>query len=669
MTAYASSKVSNLKGTVSVPGDKSISHRALMFASQALGTTTITGLLEGEDVLNTARALKQLGVSIEKIKTGNWRVEGVGVGGLKESPLALDMGNAGTGARLMMGLLAPYPFVSFFTGDASLCSRPMKRVTAPLEQMGATFLCKSGGRMPLAMTGKDNLKSIHYNLPVPSAQVKSAILLAGLNTAGETVVVESEATRDHTENMLKFFGFDIKREPQKDGSCKITVHGKTQPAKKDRQIEVPSDPSSAAFLVVATLITEGSELTIPNVCINPLRTGLFTTLKEMGAKLEYKNERNVAGEPIADIHVKSSKLKAVHVPAERAPSMIDEYPVLAMAASFAEGTTVMDGLEELIVKESNRLQAIVEGLTACGVEAFISPSPLQGEEYQANTLIIQGTKTVRGGGSIKTNLDHRICMSFLVLGMAAEQAVTIDDGAAIATSFPGFIDLCNMLGASIRPVLTAESKPLVIAIDGSAASGKGTLGRRLAKHYGLQYLDTGSLYRAVGLKMLEAGNSPEDKAAAMDAAKSITIEDISSPKLRQEEVGSAASIVSSYPEVRAALLDFQREVARGERGAVLDGRDIGTVVCPEAPVKLYLTASLEARAKRRHKELSGQGYEVVFESVFADLKERDERDAARAIAPMKPAEDAVFIDTSTMDANSVFEKARAILVGKKLRAA
>jgi 3-phosphoshikimate 1-carboxyvinyltransferase len=657
MTAYASYKTSELRGTVSVAGDKSISHRALMLSSQVLGTTEINGLLEGEDVLNTARALRQLGVNIEHVKTGHWRVHGVGVGGLKESPALLDMGNAGTGARLMMGLLAPYSFTSFFSGDASLCSRPMKRVMTPLEQMGAKFLTKSGGRMPLAMTGNADLKPIKYTLPVPSAQVKSAILLAGLNTAGKTTVIESEPTRNHTENMLAFLGFQLECHTLANGTIQISLEGKQDIAPKNRHISVPTDPSSAAFLVVAALITEGSELTIPNVCINPLRIGLFTTLKEMGAALEYKNERDVAGERIADIHVKSSTLKAVHVPAERAPSMIDEYPILAIAASFAEGTTVMNGLEELIVKESNRLAAIMDGLKACGVSC----------ESDGKNLSVQGSKKVRGGGSIKTNLDHRICMSFLILGMASDQPVTIDDGAAIATSFPDFIDLCNMLGARIKPVQIVQNKPLVIAIDGLAASGKGTLGRRLAKHYGLQYLDTGSLYRAVGLKVLESGHQPQDKAAAIDAAKTITIEDLASPKLRQEEVGSAASVISAYAEVRAALLEFQREVARSERGAVLDGRDIGTVVCPDAPMKLYLTASLEARAKRRHKELSGQGFEIVYESVLEDLKERDERDAARAIAPMKPADDALTIDTSTMDANSVFEKAKAVLIGKKIR--
>lgn len=659
MTKTSSSKISGLKGNVSVPGDKSISHRALMLSSQVLGTTEITGLLEGEDVLNTARALRQLGVDIKQIKTGHWRVQGVGIGALKESQVLLDMGNAGTGARLMMGLLSPYPFLSFFSGDASLCSRPMKRVMTPLEQMGAVFLSKSGGRMPLVMTGNADLKPIEYTLPVPSAQVKSAVLLAGLNTKGCTTIIESEPTRDHTENMLAFLGFKLVREITENGEVRVSLEGRQSIPAQNRTISVPTDPSSAAFLMVAALITEGSDITIPNVCINPLRLGLFTTLKEMGAKLDYINERDVAGEPIADIRVRSSKLNAVQVPAERAPSMIDEYPILAIAASFADGVTIMDGLEELIVKESNRLAAIMDGLKSCGVKT----------ESDGKNLKVYGMKSVRGGGSIKTNFDHRICMAFLVLGMASEQPVVIDDASAIATSFPGFIDLCNMMGASIKPVQTDESKPLVIAIDGLAASGKGTLGRRLAKHYGLQYLDTGSLYRAVGLKLLESGHAAEDKAAAIDVAKSITVDDLSSPKLRQEEVGSAASKVSAYPEVRAALLDFQREVALGERGAVLDGRDIGTVVCPDAPVKLYLTASLEARAKRRHKELSSHGVEVVFQSVYDDLKERDERDSERAIAPMKPADDALSIDTSTMDANSVFEKAKSVLVRKKLKVA
>ena len=648
MTQTISHKISGFKGTASVPGDKSISHRALILSSQALGTTRITGLLEGEDVIATADALGSMGVDIEQTD-GAWAVKGVGIGGLAQPDDVIDCGNSGTSARLLMGLVAPYPFTSFFTGDASLRKRPMNRVVRPLTEMGVAFVDNGDGRLPLALKGSASTLPIHYELPVASAQVKSAILLAALNTAGQTTVIEPAATRDHTEKMLRYFGVDI----GVDGNV-ITLEGQQAQRYQDREFAVPTDPSSAAFLVVAALITEGSEVTIPNVCINPHRIGLYTTLKEMGAKLEFTNQRDVAGEPVADIVASASQLKGVEVPAERAPSMIDEYPILGVAAAFAEGDTVMRGLKELRVKESNRFDAIVDGLKACGVEVVTD----------GDDLTIIGSTSVKGSGNIATNLDHRICMSFLVLGMASEQPVTIDSAEPINTSFPGFVDLCNMLGAHIHPERRKHPRNLVIAVDGQAASGKGTLARRLAKEYGLQYLDTGSLYRAVGLKVLDNGHKPEDKQAAIAAAKSISVDDLSPLRLRQEQIGNAASIVSAYPEVRAALLEFQREVARSPKGAVLDGRDIGTVVCPNADVKFYLTASMDARAGRRHKELSGQGVEVVYQSVYDDLEERDARDAARAIAPMKPAEDAVCIDTSDMEIDEVFERAVGVVANK-----
>lgn len=643
--------VTGLRGEVQVPGDKSISHRALMLASQVIGTTRISGLLEGEDVLNTARALQSLGAPVERFGPGLWEINGVGAGGLKESASVLDMGNSGTGVRLLMGLVASHPFTTFFSGDASLSRRPMGRVILPLSQMGAQFLARDKERLPLAVQGAKQPKPVEYTLPVPSAQVKSAILLAGLNTRGTTTVIEAEATRDHTENMLRWFGFKVETKKTKTGIA-VSVSGHQNPARENRSLEVPGDPSSAAFLIVAVLITPDSKLTIRNVCVNPLRTGLFTTLKEMGGNIAFKQERTVGGEKIADIEVKSSKLKAIRVPAERAPSMIDEYPVLAVAASFAEGTTIMEGLSELRVKESDRLNAITEGLRACGVTAKID----------GDTLHVTGGKKPKGGGKISTSLDHRIAMSFLVFGMASAEAVSIDDASTIATSFPDFTALLNRLGARIESAAAPEStRPLVIAIDGPAASGKGTLARRLADHLGLAYLDTGSLYRAVGMKVEYSGKDPSDKVAAIEAARSITPEDLANPRLRQEHIGKAASFAAAMPEVRIILLEFQRNFAKSGKGAILDGRDIGTVVCPEADYKFYLTASLEARSRRRHRELSGQGIEVVYDSVLNDLKERDRRDAERTIAPLKPAPDAVVIDTSTLDANSVFEKVKRII--------
>lgn len=657
-----SSMSGGIKGECTVPGDKSISHRALMLGSQVLGTTRIHGLLEGEDVLRTASALNSLGVRTERNSQGVWSVIGVGVGGLAESADVLDMGNSGTSTRLLMGLVTPYDFTTFFTGDSSLRGRPMGRVITPLTQVGAQFNAREGGKLPLAVKGTKNPMPITYSLPVASAQVKSAILLAGLNTPGITTVIEKEATRDHSENMLRYFGFNVKTQKLDDSSLSISVTGQPEQKLGEYEIYVPADPSSAAFLVVAALICPGSDLLIKGVCTNPLRTGLFTTLKEMGAKLEYKNERNVAGEPVADIHVKHSKLKAVSVPATRAPSMIDEYPILAVAAAFASGESVMHGLSELRVKESDRLSAIIAALTECSVSA----------RADGDTLYVKGAATVKGGATIRTNFDHRIAMAFLVMGMASKEPITVDDAAAIATSFPNFSELCNSLGAHItspRPAPSSAKNALVIAIDGPAASGKGTLARRLAEHFNMDYLDTGSLYRAVGMKIIYSGKDPNNMQDALEAAKTIDAEDLANPRLRQERIGQAASVVSAFPDVRTALLEFQREFARKSavsgRGAVLDGRDIGTVVCPDADLKFYITATMFARAKRRHKELEGEGIQVIFDSVLEDLRERDERDEKRAVAPMRPADDAYIIDSSKLDASEVFELS-CEFVSKKL---
>lgn len=434
MKSLKSIKTKSLNGEVKVPGDKSISHRSLMLSAISLGSAKITGMLEGEDVIATANALRAMGVNIKK-ENDVWCVDGVGVGGLHEPAQVLDMGNAGTGARLMMGLVCSYNFNSFFTGDASLCSRPMARVMTPLEKMGARFVTRSNGRLPLAVIGNSSLIPITYELPMASAQVKSAIMLAGLNTPGVTTVIENEATRDHTELMLRGLGADVKVEDI-GGKRHISVKG--YPQLKAIDIKVPADPSSAAFPVVAALITPDSEITIRNMCMNPNRVGLFVTLQEMGADISIFNERLEAGDKVADLKVRSSKLKGIKVPESRAPSMIDEYPILAIAASVAEGTTIMEGLAELKVKESNRLQAIFDGLVANGVKCEM------GEE----SLTVHGGKVV-GGGLVKTHLDHRIAMSFLVLGMVAENAVSIDDGNAINTSFPGFAGLMSGLGAKI----------------------------------------------------------------------------------------------------------------------------------------------------------------------------------------------------------------------------
>jgi 3-phosphoshikimate 1-carboxyvinyltransferase len=431
--------VARLAGRVRAPGDKSISHRALMFGALSVGETTIEGLLEGEDILSTAAALRQLGVAADRLGDGAWRVRGVGVGGLREPPDVLDMGNSGTSARLLSGLLASHTFTSFMTGDASLRRRPMLRVIEPLSRMGARFVARDGGRLPMAITGAADMLPITYRLPVASAQVKSAVLLAGLNTPGETTVIEPEPTRDHTERMLAGFGANFRVETLDDGARAVTIVGQPE-LMGSHHIVVPGDPSSAAFAVVAAAIRPGSEVLVENVGINPTRAGLYTTLRDMGAALAFENERVMGGEPVADIRVKGSGLRGVDVPPQRAPSMIDEYPVLAVAAACAEGTTRLLGVAELRAKESDRLASVAAGLQANGVRF----------EIGADFLHVEGRGgAVPGGGLVATHLDHRIAMAFLVLGVAAKAPVAVDDGAPIATSFPSFVGLMNGLGAKI----------------------------------------------------------------------------------------------------------------------------------------------------------------------------------------------------------------------------
>ena len=439
MNAVISHLANPLSGTLSVPGDKSVSHRALMLGSIAIGETHIEGLLEGEDVLATADAMRALGAEITRDDKGRWSVVGCGVGGLRKPADILDMGNSGTAVRLLMGLVGTHPFATSFTGDESLNSRPMERVMAPLRQMGVQFTSQPGGRLPITVEGNDLIRPTEYELPVASAQVKSAILLAGLNAPGQTIVIEPQPTRDHSERMLRHFGADIISEDLENGGKKITLTG--QPELRGRDIIVPADISSAAFPMAAALIVPGSNILLQNIGINPLRAGLLETLLEMGGKITIENKRGEDGEPLADLRVEASQLHGITVPASRAPSMIDEYPVLAVVAACAEGTTHMQGLAELRVKESDRLAAMATGLAACGIEV----------EETEDSLSVHGTgEGIKGGATIAANLDHRIAMAFSVLGMISQNPVTIDDGSPIATSFPGYIDLMNGLGANIE---------------------------------------------------------------------------------------------------------------------------------------------------------------------------------------------------------------------------
>ena len=437
MTACAST---GLSGEAHVPGDKSISHRALILGALSVGETRITGLLEGEDVIDTARAMRAMGAEVTRDDDGTWHVHGVGVGGLAEPEQVIDCGNSGTGVRLVMGAMATSPITATFTGDASLNKRPMARVTDPLALFGAQAVGRSGGRLPMTVVGARDPVPVRYEVPVPSAQVKSAVLLAGLNAPGKTVVIEREATRDHTERMLRGFGAEIETQDTGEGRV-ITLTG--QPELTPQEIAVPRDPSSAAFPVCAALITEGSDVLVPNIGLNPTRAGLFTTLREMGADLTYENEREEGGEPVADLRARfSPALRGVAVPPGRAASMIDEYPVLSVVAACAEGRTEMRGVKELRVKESDRIDAMATGLRACGVTVE------EGEDW----WIVHGLGHggVPGGATCAARLDHRIAMSFLVLGLASRNPVSVDDGGPIATSFPVFEPLMSGLGADIR---------------------------------------------------------------------------------------------------------------------------------------------------------------------------------------------------------------------------
>jgi len=426
-----------LAGTIAVPGDKSISHRALMFGALALGETRITGLLEGEDVLRTAAAMRSLGAEVQHDPDGTWRVAGRGIGGLTEPADVLDMGNSGTAARLLCGILASHPIFAVMTGDSSLRRRPMRRVTEPLAECGARFASRAGGRLPLVVEGARDAMPLDYRVPVPSAQVKSAVLLCGLNAPGITRVEEPEATRDHSENMLRHFG----------ASVQVTADGRTrvielqgQPELRAADVAVPGDPSSAAFLIAAALLVPGSRLSISGVGLNETRCGLFATLAEMGAHIVTENPRIEGGEPVGDLVVTHGALRGVDVPWERAPSMIDEYPVLAVIAACASGTTRMRGLKELRVKESDRMAATAALLVANGARV----------EVDGDDLIVHGDgRPPAGGGLVLTHMDHRIAMAALVLGVATAQPVTVDDAACIDTSFPEFVDLMNRAGAKL----------------------------------------------------------------------------------------------------------------------------------------------------------------------------------------------------------------------------
>ena len=426
-----------LKGTASIPGDKSISHRALILGAMAVGRTHVTGLLEGQDVLDTAKAMQAFGATVARLGPGEWTVDGVGVGGFAEPEGVIDCGNSGTGVRLIMGAMATTPITATFTGDASLSRRPMRRITDPLALFGAEITTREGGLLPVTIKGTEDPLPVRYQTPVASAQIKSAVLLAGVNAPGQTVVIEKEPTRDHSERMLAGFGATITTEITDEGRV-ITLTGR--PELRGQTVAVPRDPSSAAFPVAAALIVPGSEVRVPGISRNPTRDGLYVTLAEMGADLTWENDREEGGEPVADLIVRHSKLKGVNVPADRAASMIDEFPILSVIAAMADGPTVMNGVAELRVKESDRIDAMAKGLRANGVEV----------DETRDSMTVHGKGRIPGGAeAVATHLDHRIAMSFMVAGLAADAEITVDDGAAIATSFPDFVPLMQGLGADL----------------------------------------------------------------------------------------------------------------------------------------------------------------------------------------------------------------------------
>ncbi|MGB2294527.1 MAG: 3-phosphoshikimate 1-carboxyvinyltransferase [Candidatus Puniceispirillum sp.] len=434
--SLSSQKTANLAGIVNVPGDKSMSHRSLILGSLAIGTTRVTGLLEGADVLATADAMRAMGADITRHDDGTWVILGQGLHGLEAPETALDLGNSGTGVRLLMGVVAGQPITATFTGDASLSTRPMARITDPLQTMGTIVASRDGGLLPVTITGQDEPMAICYESPVASAQIKSAILLAGLTARGDTEVIEPHASRDHTESMLRHFGAKVDQAIRDDGTHHVRLHGGAQLMAAD--IAVPRDPSSAAFPMVAALLTEGSDITLPAIGMNPLRTGLITTLIEMGGNITTLNERNEGGEPVADLRVRHSELHGIEVPAERAASMIDEFPILSVAATQANGSTVMNGVAELRVKETDRIKVMADGLQAAG--AIVS--------YDDDTMTVTGGE-IKGGMTVNSQHDHRIAMSFLTLGLISEAPVKVDGCETINTSFPDFAKIMQNAGANI----------------------------------------------------------------------------------------------------------------------------------------------------------------------------------------------------------------------------
>ncbi len=664
----------SLKGSIQIPGDKSISHRAIMLGAVAEGTTHISGFLEAEDTLATLAAFEAMGVVIERPAKGEVVIHGVGLNGLKAPENALYIGNSGTSMRLLSGLLAGQSFDVELTGDGSLSKRPMLRVTDPLNSMGANISCESDGSPPVRIKSiqKKNdqnndvqinedqkLRGIIYDLPVASAQVKSALLLAGLYAEGETKINEKGILRDHTERMLEGFGYPITYGENSDKKISASLSGGGKLTAQS--IVVPGDVSSAAFFIIGACIAQGSDLILENVGINPTRDGVIKILKLMGADIQILREYQAGGEPVADLQIKSSELKGITIPPEFVPIAIDEFPAIFIAAACAKGTTILRGAAEMRIKESDRIAVMEEGLLRLGVDVEALP----------DGMIIQGGDIE--GGVIESHGDHRIAMSFAVAALRAKGTIKIQDCDNVATSFPEFSDLAKSAGLNISAVNATKSFP-VIAVDGPSGTGKGTLCGRLAEQLGWHLLDSGSLYRILGLIISDKNITLDDLERITKEALNMDLSFINSGELvsillngkdvtdqiRTETAGNLASKIAVIPEVRAALYERQKAFQKAP-GLIADGRDMGTVVFPQADLKIYLTASPDIRAKRRYKQLKDIGNNVTVAQLLAEIAERDERDSQRQIAPLKPADDAIVIDTSNLGIDDVEAKVMSLI--------
>lgn len=650
-----------LSGRFRVPGDKSISHRSIMLGALADGETVVEGFLEGADSLATLQAFRAMGVKIDGPVNGRVVIQGVGLDGLQAPEQPLDLGNSGTSMRLLAGLLAAQRFPVTLVGDSSLSKRPMRRVTGPLGQMGAEIATTEQGTPPLHISPVAKLQGIEYDMPMASAQVKSSVLLAGLYADSATSVTEPAPTRDHTERMLQSFGYEVSVQGAR---ATLQPGGRLQAT----TVDVPGDISSAAFFIVAASLVPGSEIVLEHVGINPTRTGIIHIMRAMGANITLLNERFVGAEPVADLQIKAASLQGITIPEEYVPLAIDEFPVIFIAAAYAEGETRLTGARELRVKESDRIQVMADGLQALGVDA----------QPTEDGMLIQGQGGL-DGGKVDSHGDHRIAMAFAVAGMRARGDITITDCANVATSFPQFEQLAQKAGMDIHLNREAVVVP-VITVDGPSGVGKGTIASQLAQELGWHLLDSGALYRVLALAAEQHGIAFDNESALEVLAEHLDVQfsgdgssgiritlegDEVTDAIRTETVAAAASRVAQYQGVRRALLQRQRAF-RQTPGLVADGRDMGTVVFADAEVKVFLTASAEERAQRRYKQLKEKGIDASLSALVETIKQRDQQDMQRQVAPLRPAEDAHLIDTTNLSVDQVYAQVMQLVLAAEI---